>query len=309
MKIAIISDIHGNLPALEAVIEDARQQGVDQYILLGDYVFDLHWPNEVIEKVKNLENSICVGGNKEIYIKELEDLDQSHWTIDQYSACYWNYRNIKFENRQYLYSLPEKLEAVFEGTPFFIAHKPEIILGDTIASTLSGISYAKLLGSNPDFDHSDYLQHTNNLVLSDCDLNYSANLNDGIYLFGHYHTQWHAKVGNRLYLNPGSCGLPVDNDSRAAYTILEHDRSEWIVNERRVAYDTCHLVASLRASSLYKAADIWCEINIIQIISAREKLSLFFNYMDQKRAGGVTPYPNWLWRDAGYEWLKENGIR
>ena len=53
-RTAILSDIHGNLPALEAVLADARGQSIDRYVLLGDYVFDLPWSNEVCQALMAL---------------------------------------------------------------------------------------------------------------------------------------------------------------------------------------------------------------------------------------------------------------
>ena len=54
MKTAIISDIHGNYPALRSVLDDARTHGAEQFVFVGDYIFDLPYPNEVTHLLPSL---------------------------------------------------------------------------------------------------------------------------------------------------------------------------------------------------------------------------------------------------------------
>ncbi len=85
MKYAIISDIHGNLPALNAVLEDARNHDVEAYMLVGDYYCDLPYPNEVVDTIRNLENAYVIKGNKEGYLNNLAKTDQSEWVFESNS--------------------------------------------------------------------------------------------------------------------------------------------------------------------------------------------------------------------------------
>lgn len=60
MKYALISDIHGNLPALKAVINDARENKVDHFIFLGDYCIGLGYPNEVVDCIRTTDPHILL---------------------------------------------------------------------------------------------------------------------------------------------------------------------------------------------------------------------------------------------------------
>ena len=72
MRYALISDIHGNLPALQAVINDAKNKGIDRYFFLGDYYLSVPYPNEVASVLRNFEHAFIISGNEEIHIDNLE---------------------------------------------------------------------------------------------------------------------------------------------------------------------------------------------------------------------------------------------
>lgn len=80
MKFAVISDIHGNLPALDAVLEDAEKSGVDSYIFAGDYCISNPYPDECISRVRAIANKYVVRGNEEKYLEKLVGQDPATWT-------------------------------------------------------------------------------------------------------------------------------------------------------------------------------------------------------------------------------------
>ena len=63
MKFAIISDIHGNLPALDAVVADAKNNNVDSFIFVGDYCLSNPYPNECIQRMRDLDKKYIIRGN------------------------------------------------------------------------------------------------------------------------------------------------------------------------------------------------------------------------------------------------------
>lgn len=67
MKIAVLSDIHGNLTAFNAVLNDINKLDIDTFIIAGDHIVDCPQPNEVLEKIKSL-NAYVIKGNREDYI-------------------------------------------------------------------------------------------------------------------------------------------------------------------------------------------------------------------------------------------------
>ena len=302
-KYAVISDIHGNLPAFQAVLEDVREQKVDNFILLGDYIFDLPWPNEVASLLRSLGKTVAVQGNKEGYLRAVRGQDQRQWIYDQYAALYWNTRHLTERNLTFLTDLPEKIALECEETPLYIAHSPETLFGKTQASELNGSRYEQHRTRKHSFSHADYLAFAQKTVQDDARL---AGLARGIYLFGHYHTQWHARVNESVLINPGSCGMPTDNDNSAAYTIVEISKQGCAVTERRVAYDIERTISALKKSSLYAEANVWSDINIIHLRQGQEIIRKFFSHLEREahKAGEKThPFSNETWNILGEKWL------
>lgn len=77
MRYALISNIHGNMQAFNAVLEDAKYKSIDRYIFLGDYSMCLPYPNEVVELIRSIENKYVIKGNQENYLDILVKQDQS----------------------------------------------------------------------------------------------------------------------------------------------------------------------------------------------------------------------------------------
>ena len=214
MRYAIVADIHGNLIALKAVLNDIYKNKVDKIILLGDYYFDFPWTNEIVDLIRNIKNSYAVKGNKEDYLKNLENQDQSSWTHEQFAPLYWNFKQLSVKSREFLYSLPESSVIQAGKYKIYIAHSPQTHFGRTVIDSLNGVNYRNILLKHSEFTHEDYLLYAKNLLLNDPVLNdLLSGFPKGIYLFGHYHTQWYAEISGKLLINPGSCGQPMDNEN------------------------------------------------------------------------------------------------
>lgn len=92
IKVAVISDIHGNSVALKAVIKDAEQNNVEDYVFLGDLVNDLPFGNETLEIVRNISNKV-LKGNKEQYFIEY-DKEQYDWKNIQFKTVKFMYHEL-----------------------------------------------------------------------------------------------------------------------------------------------------------------------------------------------------------------------
>nr|MCR5499568.1 metallophosphoesterase [Acetatifactor sp.] len=68
-RFAIISDIHGNLPALVKVLEDIKSRGIEQFIIAGDYCLSGAWPNDCIHTLKEIPKKWIIQGNEERYLE------------------------------------------------------------------------------------------------------------------------------------------------------------------------------------------------------------------------------------------------
>lgn len=106
MRYAILSDIHGNLHALEAVLEGIRTHRVDKVLVLGDYLSDLPLGNEVLNLLRAIDNAVVIRGNREEYILSLEETDARQWHFAQYMPLYHCYQSLSGENMRYIRQLP-----------------------------------------------------------------------------------------------------------------------------------------------------------------------------------------------------------
>ena len=79
LRITVISDIHSNLAALEACIDDGKMLGADRYIVLGDIVSDWHKPNECLNIVRDLTD-LVIAGNREQYMKNAPEM-LDYWIL------------------------------------------------------------------------------------------------------------------------------------------------------------------------------------------------------------------------------------
>lgn len=205
MKIALISDIHANLPALEAVLEDIEQRKLDIIYCLGDLVSYAPFPNEVIKMIQQ-QKIPTIAGNHDEFIglsphgKELHILEKglSNGAI---SKTYTN-QILSEESRQYLKQLPHHAAIEFkfndEKFRFLMVH-----------------------GSPRKINEYIFEDHNKEDLLS-----MMQNENAAIMAFGHTHKPFHRILEdeNGTYfhaINTGSVGKPKDDDNRACYVVLE----------------------------------------------------------------------------------------
>ena len=105
MKYAVLSDIHGNLEALTAVLEKCREVGVDEYISLGDIVGYNANPKECMQIVRSLPEFVCVKGNHDEYASN-GDAAESGFNPHAKTAVLWTQAQLSEEEKQYLAALP-----------------------------------------------------------------------------------------------------------------------------------------------------------------------------------------------------------
>lgn len=206
MKLAVISDIHGNLEALEKVFLDISKKNVDQIICLGDVVGYGPKPNECIELI--LENKIkCVKGNHDETCTSLKNIES--FNDSAADAANWTNKTLKENNKKYLEDLPNTISKdgmlFVHGSPF-----------------------------DPLYEYVD----RNKVMSEEYSKEIEQNIKEKVIFVGHTHRPFNIKKNEYLSINPGSVGQPRDGDSRAAYCLFdtktrEEERGEII----RVEYD------------------------------------------------------------------------
>ncbi|MFO8173223.1 MAG: metallophosphoesterase family protein [Longimicrobiales bacterium] len=235
MKYALISDIHGNLPALEGVLAhiDARDD-LDALYHLGDLVGYAPWPDEVVAVLR--ERGISgVAGNYDSTTAtdykhcgcKYEDPRQEELSHLSYE---WTRAHVTPETKGWLGSLPFRLDlrplgGHASGPSLFLIH------GNPVLNTVYWTE-----------DRSDgfCLKMANHLGAKDGD----------VVAFGHTHKPWHREVEGIHFVNTGSVGRPKDGDWRAGYVVVEMDGNAVDVEFVRLEYDLARAAAAVRESEL-----------------------------------------------------------
>ena len=249
MRFAIVSDIHGNLPALNAVSEDAEKNNINCYIFVGDYCLSNPYPDEVISRIRNLDKKYIIRGNEEKYLENLIGKDQSTWTNGQMQISYYCYQKIKHDNLNYLLSMPEQRKLVISDTTL---HMP---LSSKVAKRCKDRRITQAAFSADIHTYLNENKQFNRLL---------DKLDNGVYIFGHTHIQWNYRSydGKKLLINPGSCGLPLDCvDAGMPYTILDIlNTDNIVVEERRVPFPLEEYISIFRQSEQFSKVNVWSRI-------------------------------------------------
>lgn len=269
MRTAIISDIHGNYPALMKVLEDARAERVDNFIFLGDYcTYEFPYPNEVAQELMKMENAYFIRGNKEEYMKILRgngSLDEINYD-DRYASMYISVRQLTQEAYDYFHGLEDEMYIRLSPNALVYAKHVLPICEDPLTESYlpykfcSSKIYRQAMLEKP-FTHEEFLSDYHNFINSDICLPYIQSIDANIIMYAHNHIQMHAYCGDKLIINPGSCGQPFDGNNKAAYTILEVTSDGFNVIEKRVEYDIEAVIAYTRLSLLYEKGRYYCELN------------------------------------------------
>lgn len=281
MRIALISDIHGNYPALMNVVEDAALNNVDKMVFVGDYIFDLPFSNEVVRCLMKLENAHIIKGNKEAHLGTLANENQNNWTSDQLGGIYQTYRELAPDELSFLNELDDECRIeINSNLSIYAAHVPCIFEQQPDKTSCTSSNYHKRMLKRP-FTHEQYLVEFNDIVNTNECKALIDQINSNVIVFGHNHLQAFAYCGDKLIINPGSCGQPLDFNSDAAYTILEVATDGLNVIERRVPYDVEAVIKQAKESVLYEKGRIWSELVFLALRCGRDYFGMYFEIAGQ----------------------------
>lgn len=243
MKLAAISDIHGNLPALEAVLADIEGQGVDQVVNLGDILSGPLQPAETADLLM-ARGFPTIRGNHERQVLEL--IDQGQY-LDPLGTDGYTAAQLGSAHLAWIRSLPESL--ALAGGDILLCHgTPASDLIYWLETTIPGFGAGHATGIRP--ATADEVRER---------LGATAQSGHTLVLCGHTHVPRLAQCGDVLIVNPGSVGLQAYDDAHphphvvengaphARYAIAEKTGAGWRVDLRAVPYD--HLAQSQVAAS------------------------------------------------------------
>lgn len=235
MRYALISDVHANLPALEAVLADiAADPAIGATYHLGDLVGYAPWPDETVALIR--ESGIAgVAGNYDSTVAtghkhcgcRYEDPVQERLSHQSYE---WTRARVSPATRRALAALPFRLDLVPNG-----GH-----LAGPRVTLVHGAPTLNTLYWNEDRPDEFCLGMAARAGLQRGD----------VIAFGHTHKPWHREIEGIHFVNTGSVGRPKDGDWRAGYVVLTVGEGPVTVEPRRVAYDVTRAAAAIRASEL-----------------------------------------------------------
>jgi putative phosphoesterase len=222
MKIAIFSDIHANIQALESVWEDLKQQDPDEIYCLGDLVGYGANPNEVVEFIRDKNIPTIMGNYDNGVGHDLDDCgcDYKDARLEKLGelSIWWSRGHAIQENKEYLRSLPKEIRLHDSGRNLLLVHGSPRSLHEYLPEQRPTVTFERIA------------------KVAECD----------IMFFGHTHIPYEKRVGETLFVNTGSVGRPKDGDPRAGYVVLESGEVEF----RRVIYDAEAAAQAIRASDL-----------------------------------------------------------
>ena len=197
--LALVYDVHGNLPALEAVIADAEAAGVEGWVLGGDYALFGGWPAETVARLRELERASWIRGNGE------------RWTADPEAAP---------DNPVVPGAIVAARAGLGEETVADLASLPfSLPIDDTLICHGSPASDVRSFAPEDGGEDEELLDGADAPRV----------------VFGHTHLPFaRTSAGGVALVNPGSVGMPFDGDPRAAYALLADDGR---IEHRRVGYD------------------------------------------------------------------------
>lgn len=235
MRYALISDVHANLPALEAVLADiAARSDIAVAYHLGDLVGYAPWPNETVLRIR-AAGITGVAGNYDSTV----GLDYKHCGCKYEDPKQAELAHLSFEWTKAHVS-PD-VKRVLASLPFRIDLRP-------IGGHVSGPTVILVHGA-PSLNTLYLAEDRPDTFLSRMAEIAGAKRGD-VLCFGHTHLPWHRIIDGIHFVNTGSVGRPKDGDWRAGYAILDLDKSNVSVDFIRVEYDLDAAMQAIRESEL-----------------------------------------------------------
>ena len=235
MKYALISDIHANLPALEAVLQDiGRRKAVSATYHLGDLVGYAPWPNETVALLQ-ASNIPGVAGNYDSTVGtdythcgcRYEDPRQEELSHVSYD---WTRQHVSPATKRFLACLPFRIDLLPRGGHL---SGPRVVL-------VHGTPTLNTLYWTEDRPEDFCLKMAG----------YAGARPGDVIAFGHTHLPWHREVGGIHLVNTGSVGRPKDGDWRAGYVLLDVGGTSVEVEFVRTEYDLETAMRGIRQSEL-----------------------------------------------------------
>ena len=223
-RVLLMSDIHANYPALEAIEKSVRPHRFHRIVHAGDFTVYGTYPNETIRWFRERGNAVCIAGNTDRRVldilagKELKKPRKEEKRV----MYFWTCAHLHPENVDYLKSLPEQADLAIGDVRVNVIH------GDFDGeeeSPVPGAPEGRMRKLAKDSPHQ-------------------------VHVLGHTHAPYHKIIDGIHFINPGSAGRPFDGDPRASFAILTASKGEVAVEHFRIRYPVGQVIADLEKNRL-----------------------------------------------------------
>jgi len=248
VSIALLSDIHGNLPAFDAVTADITQRRPDGVYVLGDMINGCPWSAGVVDLLFALGWPMLLGNHEDAVLQlGSPRMEARYHDHERYAALWWTRAHLAGEHLAALSALPLETTLTFPDAPplrlihglpgnFFVGFRPDSP-ASWVARRLAAVAESTVAG-------------------------------------GHTHVAMARRIarpdgGDWQVINSGSAGVSYDGDPRASYVWLTGDPDGWQVEIRRVDYDRAALAQGYRQSGLAAAGGTLGEMFLRSVLSGQ----------------------------------------
>lgn len=276
MKYLVLSDIHGNNIALDAVLKKVPENRYDKILVLGDNVGDGPCPDKVLKTLTELD-AIMIAGNR-------EELATSHFNgfFETQTALQWKF-------------MRDSIDFLSDNQRTYIANlKSQRTVND-------GSISIKMVHGSPD-SVRELLSITNTMRLNEC----LENINENILLCGHNHFQFaYVAPNDKLVLNPGSVGLSQKGESfRADYAILNIGRNQYSFELNHTYYDGEKIKKEYIDRNLWDTT-IWGQLAHREMSEGKTYIVSFAKYvytLAKSKNASTHPLDDSIWLEASKNW-------
>ncbi|MFC4322506.1 metallophosphoesterase family protein [Litchfieldia salsa] len=233
MKLAFISDIHGNAVALEAVLADILMREIDQIFVLGDLCYRGPEPKRALDLIRELNTEVIKGNADEWVVRGVKEGEVPAQALEiMNTERDWTVSKLNEDDLSYLANLPTSIQTEADGVKIHAFHATPESLFDII----------------PPNSDDDKIEQT-----------LMAGQAADLYLYAHIHKPYIRFIGGRIVMNIGSVGLPFDGLAKASYGIVEVNQGQISTTIQRVTVDP-ELAAAKYDEVGYPNADMMARI-------------------------------------------------
>lgn len=263
LRLAFLGDIHGNLPALEAVIAHLdRTQSPDGVYLLGDLVNRCPWNSEVMDWVQD-RGWPSVVGNHDLIVSRLHtpEIRPPFDRRENFPVMYWTWDHLRAEQIASLHELPAEMTVPLDDAPPI--------------RLLHGLPGNPFVGVYPESDEAEITQKF-------------AGYREPVIIGGHTHRPLDRLIDGKRFLNPGSIGLPYNGDPRAQYMTLDlysgANGPVWQPTFHCIEYDTGVVADAFRTSGLLTEAGPVAQLYLRTVLNGEPWASDFGYWLKSQPA-------------------------